>query len=98
MPPDNGYVAPRLGLNGVQHLRKPAATPCGVRPVLVGLGRGWAARRAALCLPCDGRHGVSWGVSLIWLGVDSSHKTRNFAPRNPTRRGAFLPSSYDGLC
>jgi hypothetical protein len=37
------YIGPRLGFNGVEHLREPAAIPCGVRPVLVGLGRGWAA-------------------------------------------------------
>jgi hypothetical protein len=41
-------VGPRLGLNGVVHIyESPPSSPCGVRPVLVGPGRGVGGFRAA---------------------------------------------------
>ena len=62
MPPGNGYVGPRLGLNGVVHIyESPPSSPCGVRPVLVGPGRGWAASEPPLFSPLYGSPGVPAG-------------------------------------
>jgi hypothetical protein len=52
-------VGPRLGLNGVVHIyESPPSSPCGVRPVLVGPGRGWAASEPPLFSPLHGSPGV----------------------------------------
>jgi hypothetical protein len=55
-------VGPRLGLNGVVHIyESPPSSPCGVRPVLVGPGRGWAAFEPPLFSPLYGSPGVPAG-------------------------------------
>jgi hypothetical protein len=99
-----GYAAgqrihsPRLGFNGVLHLREPAVIPLrrASRPSRAGEGVG-GFRAALLFNRVTAVTAFRGRVFKLRSAPMSSHKARNFAPRNPTRRGAFCLAPMTGF-
>jgi hypothetical protein len=65
--------SPSAGFNGVQTYESPQLSPSGVRPVLVGPGRGWAASEPPFCFSsrssANGRLHFKDARNPVTLGV-----------------------------